>query len=61
MRRPVVDEAWYEDIREIYRNDLREMWDASIALECQSFAVLDERMIAAERAFVAVMREAAGR
>ncbi|MEA2570931.1 MAG: hypothetical protein QOI24_2932 [Acidobacteriota bacterium] len=30
MKRPVFDSAWPPDVVEIYRNDLREMWDPSI-------------------------------
>lgn len=30
MRRPVFDESWPEPVREIYRNDLREIWDPAI-------------------------------
>jgi 2-polyprenyl-3-methyl-5-hydroxy-6-metoxy-1,4-benzoquinol methylase len=30
MKRPVLDPAWPADVVEIYRNDLREMWDPSI-------------------------------
>jgi len=30
MKRPVFDESWSAEIREVYRNDLREMWDRSI-------------------------------
>lgn len=30
MKRPVRDPNWPDDVAEIYRNDMREMWDASI-------------------------------
>jgi 2-polyprenyl-3-methyl-5-hydroxy-6-metoxy-1,4-benzoquinol methylase len=30
MKRPVFDPRWPDDVVEIYRNDLREMWDPSI-------------------------------
>lgn len=30
MKRPVFDPRWPADVVEIYRNDMREMWDASI-------------------------------
>jgi len=30
MRRPVADPGWPPDVVEVYRNDLREMWDPSI-------------------------------
>jgi 2-polyprenyl-3-methyl-5-hydroxy-6-metoxy-1,4-benzoquinol methylase len=30
MKRPVFDPAWPPDVVEVYRNDMREMWDASI-------------------------------
>src|SRR5687768_9941714 len=30
MKRPVFDPSWPADVVEIYRNDMREMWDASI-------------------------------
>jgi 2-polyprenyl-3-methyl-5-hydroxy-6-metoxy-1,4-benzoquinol methylase len=30
MKRPVLDPSWPDDVVEVYRNDLREMWDASI-------------------------------
>jgi 2-polyprenyl-3-methyl-5-hydroxy-6-metoxy-1,4-benzoquinol methylase len=30
MKRPVLDPSWPEDVVEVYRNDMREMWDASI-------------------------------
>jgi len=30
MRRPVIDPSWPDDVAEIYRNDMREIWDPSI-------------------------------
>ena len=30
MKRPVLDPSWPDDVVEIYRNDMREMWDPSI-------------------------------
>jgi len=30
MKRPVFDPSWPDDVEEIYRNDMREMWDPSI-------------------------------
>ena len=30
MKRPIADPAWPDDVVEIYRNDLREVWDPSI-------------------------------
>ena len=30
MRRPVFDPSWPDDVAEIYRNDMREIWDPSI-------------------------------
>lgn len=30
MKRPVLDPSWPADVVEIYRNDMREMWDRSI-------------------------------
>jgi len=30
MKRPVLDPSWPDDVVEVYRNDMREMWDASI-------------------------------
>ncbi len=30
MKRPVFDPSWPPDVVEIYRNDMREMWDSSI-------------------------------
>lgn len=30
MKRPSFDPAWPEDVAEVYRNDLREIWDPSI-------------------------------
>ena len=30
MKPPIFDERWSEEIKELYRHDMQEMWDASI-------------------------------